>query len=103
MNLFLTLCGITFGATFIYLEYSLRRTRAFGFAICFPLFFFMVITATCLRYVKACCCNVFDITFIQQFGLDIDSLEIVDLKELSDSASEDIEMNVDAVASTDEI
>ena len=89
VNLFLTLCGITFGSTFVYLQ----RSRDFigGYIICFPLIFVTLFTFTCLRYLKACCCYVFDITFIQQYGLDVESLQVVNIEELTSRS--DLEMS----------
>ena len=84
VNFFLTLCGITFGSTFVYLKNPdpLFYGNLSGYIICFPLIFVTLFTFSCLRYLKAFCCNVFDISFIQQYGLDIESLQIVNIEEL---------------------
>ena len=88
-NIFLTLCGITFGSTFVYLQRSWGDFG--GYMFCFPLFFVTFFTFTCLRYLKACCCYVFDITFIQQSGLDVESLQVVNIEELTSRS--DLEMS----------
>ena len=100
VNFFLTLCGITFGAIFVYLigpsyyPYYVLLLR-----ICFPLISVTLFTFSCLRYLKACCCNVFDISFIQQYGLDIESLQVVNIEELA--IQSDIEMSPRVQAADD--
>ena len=94
MNFFLTLCGITFGSTFVYLKHYPE-----GYMICFPLIFVTFFTFSCLRYLKACCCNVCDTSFIQQYGLDIESLQVVNIEELA--IQSDIEMSPRVQAADD--
>ena len=97
VNFFLTLCGITFGSTFVYVFKNRRWPE--GFMICFPLIFVTFFTFSCLRYLKVFCCNVFDISFIQQYGLDIESLQVVNIEELT--SRPDIEMSPRAQAADD--
>ena len=87
VNFFLTLCGITFGSTFVFLQHGPAGPLIYIF--CFPLILFTLFTFSCLRYLKACCCYIFDISFIQQYGLDVESLQIVNIEEVTLS---DIEM-----------
>ena len=96
VNFFLTLCGITFGSTFVYLD---KHDHYAGYVICFPLIFVTLFTFSCLRYLKACCCYVFDISFIQQYGLDIESLQVVNIEELA--IQSDIEMSPRVQAADD--
>ena len=94
VNFFLTLCGLTFGTTFVYLQPAELAPPFYyhaGYIICFPLIFFTLFTFSCLRYLKACCCYIFDISFIQQYGLDIESLQVVNFEELT--CQSDIEMS----------
>ena len=93
VNLFLTLCGITFGTTFVYFKAGWRWGGPWSlcYTFCFPLIFVTLFTFTYLRYLKACCCYVFDITFIQQSGLDVESLQVVNIEELTSRS--DLEMS----------
>ena len=100
VNFLLTLCGITFGTTFVYLQdWPPDLFRVLGYIICFPLIFVTLFTFSCLRYLKACCCYVFDNSFIQQYGLDIDSLQVVNIEELA--IQSDIEMSPRVQAADD--
>merc|ERR1712156_1369564 len=66
LNFFLTLCGITFGTTFVYLQLAGRAPTFVylgGYIISFPLIFVTLFTFSCLRYLKTFCCNVFNISF----------------------------------------
>ena len=102
VNFFITLCGITFGTTFVYLNLNHSGVNSkvfYSFEICFPLIFITLFTFSCLRYLKACCCYVFDISFIQQYGLDIESLQVVNIEELTSQS--DIEMSPHVQAADD--
>ena len=66
--------------------------------ICFPLIFVTFFTFLCLRYLKACCC-IFDISFIQQYGLDVESLQVVKIEEVTSKS--DIEMSPRVQAADD--
>ena len=101
VNLLITMLGLTFGALFQYFVVESRSRRDFNdmytrhFIISVgPLMFLAIIFYAIFLTLKSCLCACTCVPFVKRSGLDIETLEIVDLKQVQHNLHSQFEMNL---------
>ena len=94
VNLLITMLGLTFGALF--LNFVVESGRAyvteFFLMIAGPLMFLAIIFYTIFLTVKSCICACKCGPFVKRSGLDIETLEVVDLEQVQHDLHSQFEM-----------
>ena len=102
VNLLITMLGLTFGACFLYFVVERNVIRHnFGehlsgifVMIAGPLMLLAIIFYAIFLTLKSCLCACSCVPFVKRSGLDIETLEIVDLEQVQHNLHSQFEMNL---------
>ena len=100
VNLLITMLGLTFGALFLYFVVESRKHQwnfeelfTGIFVICAaPLMFLAIVFYAIFLIVESCICACKCGPFVKRSGLDIETLEVVDLEEVQNDLDTQLEM-----------
>ena len=80
INLLITMLGLTFGALFLF---SINSGNKYIFVFSsIPLMFFAISFYAIVLTLKSCLCACSRVPFVNRSGLDIETLEVVDLEQV---------------------